>query len=91
MREASNPGLRVEKRRRRVTSSPGPTESDFSAFLDGIEQDLCPVVSDGVGTQVLPTVIQSPGTTLAEESCEPTYWKSREFSTRQSTILAMKK
>ena len=82
MWEAWNPGLRLEKRRRRMTSSPDPTDSDLSAFLDGFEQDLCPVVSDGVGTQVLPTVIQSPGTTLAEESCKPTHWKSREFSTR---------
>ena len=75
MREASNPGLRVGKRPRRVTSSPGPTDSDLSAFLDGFEQDLCPVVSDGVGTQVLPTVTQSPGTTLAEESCKPTQFE----------------
>ena len=75
MWEAWNPGLRVEKRRRRVTSSPDPTDSDLCAFLDGFEQDLCPVVSDGVGTQVLPTMNQCLGTTLAEERCKPTQWE----------------
>ena len=42
--EASNPG--PKKRRRRVTSSPDPTDSDRTAFLDGFEQDLCPVVPE---------------------------------------------
>ena len=64
MGEASNPGPKGKKRRRRVTSSPDPTDSDLSAFLDGFEQDLCPVVSNGVGTQVFPTSV--------EESCKPT-------------------
>ena len=67
--EASNPG--PKKRRRRVTSSPDPTDSDFFAFLDGFEQDLCPVVLDGDGTQLDHTVIQSPDTTLVEESGKP--------------------
>ena len=67
--EASNPGHK--KRRRRVMSSPDPSDSDFS-FFDGFEQDLCSVGWDGGGTQILPTAIQSPGTTLVEESGKPT-------------------
>ena len=54
--EASNPG--PKKRRRRVTSSPDPTDSDRTAFLDGFEQDLCHVVQERRGTQLAPTVIQ---------------------------------
>ena len=64
--EASNPG--PKKRRRRVTSSPDPTDSDRTAFLDGFEQDLCPVVQERRGTQLAPTMIQSPESTLVEES-----------------------
>ena len=67
--EASNPG--PKKRRRRVMSSPDPSDSDLS-FLDGFEQDLCSVGWDGGGTQILPTAIQSPGTTVVEESGKPT-------------------
>ena len=69
MGEASNPG--PKKRRRRVMSSPDPSDSDLS-FLDGFEQDLLSVGWDGGGTQILPTAIQSPGTTLVEESGKPT-------------------
>ena len=61
--EYLNPGPKGKMRRRRVTSSPDPTDSDPSAFLDGFEQDLCPVVSNGVDTQVFPTVDDSPSTT----------------------------
>ena len=35
-----------------MMSSPDPPDSDLS-FLDGFEQDLCPVGSDGGGTQIL--------------------------------------
>ena len=69
MGEASNPG--PKKRRCRVMSSPDPSDSDFS-FLDGFEQDLCSVGWDGGGTQILPTAIQSPDTTLVAESGKPT-------------------
>ena len=53
-----------------VTSSPDPKDRD--AFLDGFEQDLCPVGSDGVGTQAILSADDSPGNTLVEESCKPT-------------------
>ena len=49
-----------------MTSSPDPT--DRTAFLDGFEQDLCPVVQERRGTQLAPTMIQSPESTLVEES-----------------------
>ena len=46
MEAASN--LRPKKKHRRVMSSPDPSDSALS-FLDGFEQDLCPVGSDGDG------------------------------------------
>ena len=88
--EYLNPSPKGKTRRRRVTSSPDPTDSDLSAFLDGFEHDLCPVVSNGVRTQVFPTVDDSPSTTLVEESCKPTKLQI-EGVFDQSMILAMKK
>ena len=54
-----------------MTSSPDPSDNDLS-FLDGFERDLCSVKSDSGGTQILQTAIQSPDTTLVEESGKPT-------------------
>ena len=49
-----------------------PDKSSDLSFLDGFEQDLCSVGWDGGGTQIVPTAIQSPGTTVVEESGKPT-------------------
>ena len=58
MGEASNPG--PKKRRRRVMSSPEPSDNDLS-FLDGFEKDFCSVGWDG-----------GHCTTVVEESGRPT-------------------
>ena len=54
------------KRRRRVESSSPQSGSDFSTFLDGLEEDLgaaAPTDTDPVTTQMFPTV--SPSAAVA--------------------------
>ena len=50
-------------------SSPDRSDSDLT-FLDGFEQDVCSVGWDGGADP--PIAIQSPDTTLVEESGKPT-------------------
>ena len=51
------PRTQVPRRGVVVCSSPDPTDSDRTAFLDGFEQDLCPIVPERRGTQLAPTMI----------------------------------